>query len=78
MLRDAVAYARQRNALLIAASGNGQADGNRPNYPAAYPEVLAVSATTPFDQVTGFSSTGDYVDISAPGVGVWSTLTGSR
>ncbi len=74
VLRDAVAYARQRNALLIAASGNGRADGNRPNYPAAYPEVLAVSATTPSDQVTGFSSTGDYVDISAPGVGVWSTL----
>ncbi|MFL5801086.1 MAG: S8 family serine peptidase [Roseiflexaceae bacterium] len=74
VLRDAVAYAHERNALLIAASGNGQADGNRPNYPAAYPGVLAVSATTPSDQVTGFSSTGDYVGIAAPGVGVWSTL----
>jgi thermitase len=74
VLRDAVTYARERNALLIAASGNGQADGNRPNYPAAYPGVLAVSATTPSDQVTGFSTTGDFVDIAAPGVGVWSTI----
>jgi type VII secretion-associated serine protease mycosin len=73
VLRDAVAYARQHGALLIAASGNGQARGNRPAYPAAYPEVLAVSATDGSDVVTGFSTTGDFVDISAPGVGVWST-----
>lgn len=74
VLRDAVQYAADRNVLLIAASGNGQADGNQANYPAAYPSVLAVAATTANDQVTGFSTTGDYLDISAPGVGVWSTL----
>jgi subtilisin family serine protease len=73
VMREAVAYARERGALLIAASGNGQADGNAPSYPAAYPEVLAVSATDGSDIVTGFSTTGDFVDISAPGVGVWST-----
>ncbi|HEU5089033.1 MAG TPA: S8 family peptidase, partial [Roseiflexaceae bacterium] len=73
VLRDAVTYARQRGALLIAASGNGQARGNLPAYPAAYPDVLAVSATDGSDVVTGFSTTGDFVDISAPGVGVWST-----
>lgn len=74
VLRDAVIYARDRNVLLIAASGNGQADGNAPNYPAAYPDVLAVSATTANDMVTGFSTTGGFVDIAAPGVGLWSTL----
>jgi thermitase len=73
VLRDAVTYARQRGALLIAASGNGQASGNLPAYPAAYAEVLAVSATDGSDTVTGFSTTGDFVDISAPGVGVWSS-----
>ena len=74
VMRDAVAYARDHNVLLIAASGNGHADGNKANFPAAYPGVLAVSATGPGDTVTGFSTTGDYVDIAAPGVGVWSTL----
>jgi subtilisin family serine protease len=74
VIRDAVAYARDHNVLLIAASGNGHADGNKPNFPAAYPGVLAVSATGPGDTVTGFSTTGEYVDIAAPGVGVWSTL----
>jgi thermitase len=74
VMRDAVNYAHEHNVLLVAASGNGQADGNLPNYPAAYPSVLAVSATTANDMVTGFSTTGGFVDISAPGVGLWSTL----
>ncbi|HMO59499.1 MAG TPA: S8 family serine peptidase, partial [Roseiflexaceae bacterium] len=73
VMREAVVYAHERGALMIAASGNGQADGNAPSYPAAYPEVLAVSATDGSDVVTGFSTTGDFVHISAPGVGVWST-----
>jgi hypothetical protein len=74
VLREAVAYAHGHGALLIAASGNGQAHGNRRSYPAAYPEVVAVSASDGSDVVTGFSTTGDFVDLSAPGVGVWSTV----
>jgi subtilisin family serine protease len=74
VMRDAVAYAHDHNVLIIAASGNGQAEGNLPNYPAAYPSVLAVSATNSTDGVTGFSTTGSFVDIAAPGVGLWSTL----
>lgn len=78
VIRDAVAYARDHNVLIVAASGNGQAEGNLPNYPAAYPDVLAVSATGAGDMVTGFSTTGDFVDIAAPGAGVWSTLWNQR
>lgn len=74
VLREAITYALERNVLLVAASGNGQAEGNAPNYPAAYPGVLAVSATGPDDAITSFSTTGDFVDLAAPGVGVWSTL----
>ena len=74
VMRDAVAYAHDHNVLIIAASGNGQAEGNLPNYPAAYPSVLAVAATNSTDGVTGFSTTGGFVDIAAPGVGVWSTI----
>ena len=74
VMRDAVAYAYDHNVLIIAASGNGQAEGNLPNYPAAYATVLAVAATNSTDGVTGFSTTGSFVDIAAPGVGLWSTL----
>jgi len=73
VLHDAVIYAHDHNVVVIASSGNGQADGNQPNFPAAYPEVIAVSATDGSDTVSGFSTTGDYVDLASPGVGVWST-----
>src|SRR5690606_24694415 len=74
VLRDAIAYARERNVLVVAASGNGQRDGNLPNYPAAYPSVLAVSATGANDSITSFSTTGGFVDIAAPGAGVLGPL----
>lgn len=73
VLRDMAQYAHDRGALLIASSGNGYEDGNATNYPAAYDTVLAVSATGNSDVVTGFSTTGPFVDISAPGVGIWTT-----
>jgi subtilisin family serine protease len=42
-------------------------------YPAAYPEVIAVSAYDSFGQLADFSNTGPEVDIMAPGVNVIST-----
>jgi subtilisin family serine protease len=74
VLRDAVDYANDHDVLIVAASGNGQAYGNTPNYPAAYPSVMAVTATNSADAVTSFSTTGGFIDIAAPGVGVWSTI----
>ena len=74
VLRDAVAYAVARNVLIVAASGNSQQQGNPISYPAAYPGVLGVGATDNSDAVTGFSNTGDYVDLAAPGVGLWTTI----
>lgn len=73
-LREAVQYANSRGAVVVAASGNEHQEGNPVSYPAAYPEVLAVGATGNSDTITGFSNTGDYVDLSAPGVGLWTTV----
>jgi subtilisin family serine protease len=64
---DAVAYARSKNALVVAAAGNEAQDGNRVEYPAALPGVIAVGATA-FDGTRAFySNTGSYVDLAAPG-----------
>jgi type VII secretion-associated serine protease mycosin len=77
-LRDAVEYAYQQGVLLIAASGNEQRLGNFTNYPAAYPQVVAVGATTNADKLAGFSNTGEHIDLVAPGVALWTTtLDGS-
>lgn len=66
-LANAVAYAYGRNVLVVAAAGNEYLAGNPTSYPAAYPNVLAVAATTDQDGHASYSNTGFYVDISAPG-----------
>ena len=70
-MEAAVSYAIGKGAIVVAASGN-KADGV-PNYPAAYPNVIAVSASTRDDKIADFSSYGSYVWIAAPGKDVFST-----
>ena len=84
-LREAVEYARARNVLVIAAAGNSGAEGNPVIYPAAYPGVLAVGATTAEGRVAAYSETGAFVSLVAPGGdpesvagGVLGTLPGGR
>lgn len=76
VLREAIDYAAARGIVMVAASGNERQSGNPVTYPAAYPNVIAVGATGNTDVITGFSNTGDYLDLAAPGVGLWTTLPG--
>ncbi|MGC2238688.1 MAG: S8 family serine peptidase [Pyrinomonadaceae bacterium] len=59
---------------VIAAMGNERQLGNPTSYPAAIPGVIAVGATNIDDTVANFSNRGNHISISAPGVGIWSTL----
>jgi subtilisin family serine protease len=71
---DALAAARANGIVPVASAANDQQQ--RPGftfYPAAYPGVIAVGATTPSDQIAFFSSTGAFVDVSAPGDPILST-----
>lgn len=70
VLEDAVNYAYQKGALLVAAAGN---NGTSVYYPAAYDHVMAVAATASDDQRAGFSNRGPQVDVAAPGVSILST-----
>ena len=75
VMSDAVQIATATGALLVAAAGND--DGSNPVfYPAAYDEVLAVAATNSSDGIANFSVHHPYVDVAAPGVGVYSTFCG--
>lgn len=64
-LQSAVSYAWNKGSLLVAAAGNNASSSTV--YPAAYPNVVAVSATTSSDTLASFSSYGSFVDLSAPG-----------
>jgi hypothetical protein len=69
-LHDAILYAVRNGCLIVASSGNFGDSGNPATYPAAWPHVFTVGATDQNDQVTSFSSTGQDVDVVAPGAGI--------
>jgi thermitase len=72
LMRDAVDYALSKGALPVVAAGNDNT--NKFSYPAAYPEVLSVAATDNTDVKADFSNWDpDWVDVAAPGVGIYST-----
>lgn len=83
-LQTAVNYARSRGAVVIAAAGNcgsgcligSQYYYNPYMYPASCQNVVGVAATTTTDGWASFSEHNTYVDISAPGVSIYSTVPG--
>ena len=74
-LHSAITYAVNKGAVVVAASGN-DGDGT-PQYPAAYPEVIAVGATDESGRLTDFSSSGHWLDLAAPGFNIVSTHPGA-
>ena len=73
-LQNAVNYAWNNGAVIVAGAGNSSTSA--PYYPAACDNVVAVSATDSVDNRAWFSNYGDWVDISAPGVSIWTTIKG--
>jgi serine protease len=64
-IEDALAYAFGKNVVICAAAGN---KGTSPvEYPAAYPECVAVGATNRASAKTSYSNYGSALDIVAPG-----------
>jgi parallel beta-helix repeat protein len=72
LLHESVKYAYDHGVLIVAAAGNDATTAKC--YPAAYDEVAAVSATDKLDNPAEFTNYGDWVDVAAPGVDVYSTL----
>jgi thermitase len=72
LVHDAVKYAYAAGVLVIASAGNDNT--NAKLYPAAYDEVIAVAATDQHDLKAGFSNWGDWIELTAPGVDIYSTM----
>ncbi len=69
-IEAAAKYVRSKGGLVVAAAGNcGCLD-----HTADSPNILSVAATDSRDQSAGFTSTGSFVDLSAPGVSIYSTV----
>lgn len=74
-LTRAVAHARARGCLIVAAAGN---NGGDVLFPARLEGVIAVGATDVDDAVWPNSSRGPELDLVAPGVAILSTVPGNR
>ena len=77
--RDAIAFARSRGVVVVAAVGNGTDSPVMPwrfaNWPAAFPHVIGVAALRRDGSVPAFSNRDPfYVDLAAPGQDVISTI----
>jgi thermitase len=71
-LDEAVNYAWNQGAILVAAAGNKGT--SEPSYPAYYDNCLAVAGTNGNNSLALLSSYGDWVDVAAPGFNIYSEL----
>lgn len=76
--RIAIQDAVRAGIVVVAASGNGGAEDNEPQYPGAYPHVVAVAALTRHGTPLPQSTLGPQVALGAPGWRVLSTAPGGR
>ena len=74
-LTEAIRYATEKGALVVAAAGNG-GPNDAPKWPAASDLTIAVTAVDPANKATPFNQRGDYIDIAAPGTNILSTARG--
>jgi subtilisin family serine protease len=77
MLSRAIAVARRKGMVLIAAAGNA-GPKSPPLFPAADPNVIAVTATDLDDKVFPGANRGKYIAVAAPGVDVLALSPGGR
>jgi len=74
-VHELITLLRSKGKVLVAAAGN---DGPKaaPAYPAAYPEVIAVTATDADDRLLNVANQGSYVAVAAPGVDIFAAIPG--
>lgn len=73
----ATEYAEAHGAVVVAAAGNDGPQGPA-NHPASLDDVIAVASSNRWTSISSFSTAGDYVDITAPGEWIYSTLPDDR
>jgi len=71
-VQSAAQYMRSKGGVVIVAGGNSGVYDATPPHAA----LLSVSATNSSDARTSWSTYGEFIDISAPGSGIWTTARG--
>lgn len=77
LLRRLIDAAIKHGAVVVAAAGNGGPHGVA-NYPAALPNVVAVTAVDAKEQLYPEATEGEFIQVAAPGVEIVSTSPGGK
>ena len=77
LVERGIAAAATRGMVLVAASGNA-GPKSPPLYPAANPNVIAVSATDAHDRLFPASNRGSHIALAAPGVDIFLPAPGGK
>lgn len=77
LVEQAIKRLSAKGMIFVAAAGN-EGPGAEPAYPAAYREVIAVTAIKPDRRIYPYANRGRHIDVAAPGVDVWSAVPQAR
>lgn len=72
LVKKMIQKAINNNIIVVASAGNGGPKAE-PAYPAAFDNVLAVTAVDEQESVFGRANRGSYIDLAAPGVNIFTT-----
>lgn len=72
-IEQAISAMARKGVIFVAAAGNRGPHGPA-SYPAAYPDVIAVTAVGSERQLYRHANSGDYVDVAAPGIEIATAL----
>ncbi len=75
VIRKALKKVAARGVIMVAAAGNWGPTA-KPAYPAAYREVVAVTAFNDRKLIYSNANSGSYIDFAAPGVQIWTAVPG--
>ena len=77
LVAEAIEKLSKKGIVFVAAAGN-EGPTAAPSYPAAYPQVIAVTAVTKDLHNYRYANRGNHIDVAAPGVNIWTAMPGGR
>jgi hypothetical protein len=77
LVQNAIAEMSAKGVVFVAAAGN-EGPAAPPSYPAAYRQVVAVTAVTRDMRSYAYANRGEHIDVAAPGVDIWAAVPGGR
>ena len=75
-MKTAIDYARSKGVLVVVAAGNSGNPGV--SIPGCISTATTIGAVDKLDKIASFSGRGSAVDLTAPGVSIWSSVLGTN